>query len=75
MVVERIRPETRHYDDVRRQTNNLRDDRAILTTGMNALDCIPLKSAAEQLGYNVTEPPREFTDDRGYPCLYELSRK
>jgi len=67
--------EERHFQKVRKETNNLTSDYAVLGTGTNREDCTRYKIAAEQLGYNVEEPRREFTDDKGYPYLYNLRKR
>jgi hypothetical protein len=74
-LAKRFGVEERHYSEVRKQTHNLTDSECTLSTGTLISDCIKLKIAAEELGYTVKEPDREFTDDRGYPLSYDLSKK
>lgn len=59
---------------IKKETNNLKEETAIVSTGFNRKNCYKIKSTAEKMGYNVEEPEKEFRDDKGYPYLYTLRK-
>ena len=60
---------------IRKETNNLREETAIVPTGFNRENCYKIKKMAEKLGYDVEEPEMRYRDDKGYPYIYTLRKK
>ncbi|HKL23748.1 MAG TPA: hypothetical protein VJ912_00240 [Candidatus Nanoarchaeia archaeon] len=60
---------------IKKETNNLKKETAIVSTGFNRSNCYKIKKTAEKLGYDVEEPEKKFIDDKGYPYLYTLRKR
>lgn len=70
---ELFKVEETHYQEVIRQSNNLKKDKFYLSLGVLLSDCIKFKIAAEDLGYNAEEVGS--SKHGGYPDLYFLTKQ
>jgi len=72
-ITEKLGIEERHFDEIKRVTNNLNSESGTLVAGLDRNDCAKYQMAAEKLGYNV-KSNESFTCN-GYPLAYDLEKK